>query len=74
MNKKSFYVTLLSNSSVKLYPNNTLSSYTTKLARRIILTGQCWEIALVEMRYYSAIFEKNISFVITVIDIVKSVD
>ena len=45
-----FYVTLPSNSSMSLYPNNTLSSYTTHLVKQINLTGH-WEVALTEIHY-----------------------
>ena len=45
-----FYVTLPSNSSMSLYPHNTLSSYTTRLIKQINLEGN-WEVALTEIHY-----------------------
>lgn len=46
----SFYVTLPSNTSKEMYPNNTLTCYTTKLKNPIKLEGS-YEVALVEMMY-----------------------
>ena len=51
MFNNSFYVTLPSNGSMKLYPGNTLASYTNKLANRIILKEDDWEVGLVEIQY-----------------------
>ncbi len=45
-----FYLTLPSNSSMKFYPNNTLTSYTTHLQTPISLSGD-WEVGLVEIQY-----------------------
>ena len=45
-----FYVTLPSNASLSLYPNNTLSSYTTRLVDQINLMGN-WEVAITEIHY-----------------------
>ena len=45
-----FYVTLPSNASLSLYPDNTLSSYTTRLVDQINLTGN-WEVAITEIHY-----------------------
>ena len=45
-----FYLTLPSNSSMELYPDNTLAHYVTKLPQRIELDGQ-WEVGLVEIQY-----------------------
>ena len=44
----SFYVTLFSNSSMKTYPNNTISSFTVQLTHEIDLAGDSWEVALCE--------------------------
>jgi len=44
----SFYVTLFSNSSLKAYPNNTISSFTVQLAHEIDLAVDSWEVALCE--------------------------
>ena len=45
-----FYVTLPSNSSMDLYPNNTLSNYTIQL-KKTIKFDVPYEVALVEMIY-----------------------
>jgi hypothetical protein len=45
-----FYVTLPSTSSRQFYPENKLSSYTTKLHTPLKLNGD-WEVSLVEMIY-----------------------
>jgi hypothetical protein len=45
-----FYVTLPSDSSVKVYPDNTVAHYTTKLAQRIHLVGD-YEVAITEFIY-----------------------
>lgn len=47
----SFYLVLPSNSSMTIFPNNTLADYTTKLAHPISLDGGEWEVALVEAIY-----------------------
>ncbi len=41
-----FYLTLPSNASMKMYPDNTLAHYITNLPQRIDLTGE-WECGLV---------------------------
>ena len=45
-----FYLTLPSNSSMEYFPGNTLTSFKTKLAQPIELTGE-WEVALSEFQY-----------------------
>ena len=45
-----FYLTLPSNSSLHLYPNNTLTHFTTQLAKDCDLHGQ-WEVGLAEIQY-----------------------
>ena len=45
-----FYLTLPSNSSMDVYPDNTLTRYQTKLPHRIELEGR-WEVGLVELQY-----------------------
>ena len=45
-----FYLTLPSNSSLKYYPDNTLTQFTTQLAQPIKLQGQ-WEVGLAEIQY-----------------------
>ena len=46
----SFYIALPSDSSVQYFPENTLSGYTTKLPREIVLNGN-WECGVAEVRY-----------------------
>ncbi|KAJ8048960.1 hypothetical protein HOLleu_01484 [Holothuria leucospilota] len=46
----SFYVTLPSNSSPDVYPQNTLTNYRVKLAQPITLEGD-WEVGLAEFIY-----------------------
>ena len=45
-----FYLTLPSNSSMDVYPNNTMANFKTKLPNRIELEGR-WEVGIVEMQY-----------------------
>ena len=45
-----FYLTLPSNSSMDYYPDNTLTTYTTKLAQPLELEGS-WEVGLAEIQY-----------------------
>ena len=45
-----FYLTLPSNSSADVYPNNKLNNFTVKLPHAINLQGQ-WEVGLVEIQY-----------------------
>ena len=45
-----FYLTLPSNASMKMYPDNTLAHYITDLPQRIDLTGE-WECGLAEIQY-----------------------
>ena len=45
-----FYLTLPSNASMKMYPDNTLAHYITDLPRSIDLTGE-WECGLAEIQY-----------------------
>lgn len=49
-----FELTLLSNSSTELYPENSMSAFTTELSERISLTGK-WSVALSTIIYPSAI-------------------
>ena len=46
----SFYVTLPSNSSMKYFPNNTLTKYTSKLHNQLQLEGK-YEVALTEIMF-----------------------
>ncbi len=45
----SFYITVLSDSSMTLFPRNTQSVFRTKLAKPIGLNKEEWEMALVEV-------------------------
>ena len=45
-----FYLTLPSNSSMDVYPNNTMANFKTRLPNRIELEGR-WEVGLVEIQY-----------------------
>lgn len=56
----SFYVTLPSNASMQIYPENTLASYTNKLANRITLKEDDWEVGLVEIQYPTVFATKGI--------------
>jgi hypothetical protein len=66
-NLQQFYVTLLSNSSQKLYPSNTLSAFTCHLAQEIDLgSNDSWEVGLAEFTYSPAAlgnFKPAITFV-----------
>lgn len=48
--EKEFYLTLLSNSSMKYFPNNTTTKFTTQLHKRIRLTEN-WSVGLAEIQY-----------------------
>jgi hypothetical protein len=48
-----FYVTLSSDASMDLYPDNVVSSYKTKLSEPLNLTGD-WEVGLCEVMYVHA--------------------
>jgi hypothetical protein len=45
----SFYITLLSDSSMNMFPNNTQSAFRTKLIKPISIQKEDWEVALVEI-------------------------
>ena len=45
-----FYLTLPSNASMKMYPDNTLAHYITDWPQRIDLTGE-WQCGLAEIQY-----------------------
>jgi len=59
MNSRRFYITLPSNASMSLYPNNTAAQHTIKLPRPITLDGGDWEVALTELSV-PAIFDNVI--------------
>ena len=46
---KDFYLTLLSDSSLHMYPDNKQNSFTVKLNHPIQIEKELWEVALVEM-------------------------
>ena len=45
------YITLPSNSSMRYFPQNTLTSFNTKLAKSIISDDSNWEVALAEISF-----------------------
>lgn len=47
---KEFFVTLLSNSSMNLFPDNKTSSFTVQLAEKITLNGS-WSVGVAEVHY-----------------------
>ena len=53
MDKNGFYVTLPSNSSLGVYPNNKIGCYRTKLSRTIVL-NEPHEVGLIEIQYPKA--------------------
>lgn len=61
MSDQQFYLTLPSNASLNIYPDNTLSDYTTRLFNPIQLSGR-WEVGLSEIQYphcYFNITDRN---------------
>ena len=46
---KDFYLILLSDSPVKVFPNNKQTSFTVKLDHPIHIEKENWEVALVEL-------------------------
>lgn len=55
MSENSFYLTLLSNSSMSYFPNNTTSNFFTKLPKTIKLEGE-WVVGLAEFNYPCTMF------------------
>jgi hypothetical protein len=51
MDEDNFYITLPSNASMHIYPENTLAQYVTHLPNRIELGYDRWEVALTEIMY-----------------------
>ena len=47
---QAFYLTLPSNSSMQIYPTNTLTNFTTQLPISLFLDGD-WEVGLAEIQY-----------------------
>ena len=56
---KDFYLTILSDSSLHMYPDNKQNSFTVKLDHPIQIEKELWEVALLEMITHSQIL--NIS-------------
>ena len=50
MESQGFYITLPSNASLDVYPNNTLTKYTVRLPRTLYLK-EGYEVALAEIMY-----------------------
>lgn len=55
MNNQSFYLTLLSNSSMEYFPENKTTIFSTKLPKPIILEGE-WSVGVVEFQYPCTMF------------------
>ena len=51
---RDFYLTLLSNSSIKYFPENKTTSFCTQLPKSIHLDGE-WSVALTEIQYPGSI-------------------
>ena len=52
LNPKQFYVTLLSNTSKSLFPDNTIAAFTAELARPVELGySDNWEVGICEFSY-----------------------
>lgn len=57
INKKSFFITLTSGSSLNVYPNNTLSHFTTKLPYTLELNEE-WSVGIVKFACTAINYEK----------------
>ena len=69
-----FYMTLPSNASMKMHPDNTLTHYVTALPQRIDLTGE-WECGLAEVQYphtWYNVTENDVWFFLNTIDATDS--
>lgn len=55
MTKESFYLTLLSNSSIEYFPENKTTLFSTKLPKSVILEGT-WYVGVVEFQYPCTMF------------------
>ena len=69
-----FYMTLPSNASMKMHPDNTLTHYVTALPQRIDLTGE-WECGLAEVQYphtWYNVTENDVWFFLNTIDAADS--
>ena len=47
---QAFYLTLPSNSSMQIYPTNTLTNFNTQLPNSLFLDGD-WEVGVAEIQY-----------------------
>ena len=68
---KDFYLTLMSDSSLNTFPNNTQSSFTVRLNHPISIEKENWEVALVEFITPSRvnnILENNNFFFLSFLD------
>ncbi len=59
MDDRCFYVTLPCNASLSVYPENRISSYTTRLAKTINLKGE-WQVGLAEIEYPRSWYSFNV--------------
>ena len=62
--KEDFYIVLLNNSSMKYYPNNITTKFTTQLHQHVTFKGE-WCVALTEMPYpqtFTHIPVKSVNF------------
>ena len=69
-----FYMTLPSNASMKIHPDNTLTHYVTALPQRIDLTGE-WECGLAEVQYphtWYNVTDSDVWFFLNTIDATDS--
>lgn len=62
-----FYITLMSDSSLNLYPNNSVSEFKCKLAKSFRIKKEEWRVALTEITYPGSILivvkeEENFTF------------
>ena len=73
MERKHFYITLYSNASQKLYPDNTQASFTCHLAQPINLgSASDWEVGLSEVSYYPP--KRVVMFKNTVVDYISTLN
>ena len=71
INMKDFYITLLSDSSMNMFPSNKQSEFTLKLDHPIKIDVESWEVALVEIATPSEVLnitEENSYFFLTFLD------
>ena len=69
-----FYMTLPSNASMEMHPDNTLTHYVTHLPQRIDLTGE-WECGLAEVQYphtWYNVTENDVWFFLNTVDVTDS--